>query len=120
MKFNGGQMTMIEDLIAQLENKLENIGTSIVGAKVEIDGFDFSFSGLHIRWNRLQVTNPKNTWKNSVETGTCEFNMEFWPLLSKKIIIENIQLSDFKTNTDRENDGKIEKKKIRHHRVAGT
>jgi uncharacterized protein (TIGR03545 family) len=93
-----------------LENKLENIGTSIVGAKVEIDALDFSFYGLHFRWKRLQVTNPGNTWKNMIETGKCEFNMEFWPLLSKKVIIENIQLSNFRTGTDRTSDGKIIKK----------
>jgi len=96
---------------AWLERQLEKLGTNAVGAKVEIDGFDFSFSGLHIRWERLQVTNPKKTMKNIMETGHCEFNMEFWPLLSKKIIIENVQVSNLQSDTDRETDGKIIKKK---------
>ena len=94
---------------AWLEHQLESLGTSAVGAKVEIDGFDFSFSGLHIKWERLQVTNPKKTMKNIVETGHCEFNMEFWPLLSKKVIIENVQVSDLQSDTDRETDGALTK-----------
>jgi uncharacterized protein (TIGR03545 family) len=96
---------------AWLEHQLESLGTNAVGAKVEIDGFDLSFIGLHIKWERLQVTNPKKTMKNMIETGHCEFNMEFWPLLSKKVIIENVQMSDLRSNTDRETDGKIVKKK---------
>lgn len=94
-----------------LESKLENTGSSIVGAKVEIDGLNLSFSGMHLSWNRLQVTDPKNTWTNIIETGKCEFNMEFWPLLSKKVIIENFQISEVRGNTERETDGKIPKKK---------
>ena len=94
-----------------LESKLENTGSSIVGAKVEIDGLDLSFSGMHLSWNRLQVTDPKNTWTNIIETGKCEFNMEFWPLFSKKVIIENFQISEVRSNTERETDGKIPKKK---------
>jgi uncharacterized protein (TIGR03545 family) len=96
---------------AWLERQLETLGTNAVGAKVEIDGFDFSFSGLHIRWERLQVANPKKTMKNIMETGRCEFNMEFWPLLSKKVIIENVQVSNLRSDTDRETDGKIIKPK---------
>jgi uncharacterized protein (TIGR03545 family) len=96
---------------AWLERQLESLGTNAVGAKVEIDGFDFSFIGLHIKWERLQVTNPKKTMKNIIDTGHCEFNMEFWPLLSKKVIIENVQVSDLRSDTDRATDGKIIKKK---------
>ncbi|MCD4693647.1 MAG: TIGR03545 family protein [Calditrichales bacterium] len=94
-----------------LESKMENTGSSIVGAKVEIDGLDLSFSGMNLSWNRLQVTDPKNTWTNIIETGKCEFNMEFWPLLSKKVIIENFQISEVRSNTERETDGKIPKQK---------
>ena len=95
-----------------LENKIEDTGSAINKAKVEIDGLDFSFTELKLKWDRLQVTDPKNTWKNIVETGTVEFDMEFLPLLSKKVIIENIQISDVRSGTQRETDGKIEKEKI--------
>ena len=91
-----------------MENKIENLGSSVAGAKVEVDNLDFSFSALKFRWDRIQVTDRKNTMKNLVETGVCEFDMEFWPLLSKKVIIENFTIADFRTNTDRQTDGKID------------
>jgi len=90
-----------------LEKNLEELGTSVAGAKVEIDNLDFSFLGPHLKWNRLQVTDPKDTWKNMFETGQVDFDMEFWPLLSKKVIIEAIEITDIRTNTERETDGKL-------------
>jgi len=44
-----------------IEKELENIGDQLIGAKVEIDNLDFSFTELYLSWRRLQVTNPKNT-----------------------------------------------------------
>ena len=65
-----------------LEKRLENLGSSIVGAKVEIDRLDVSLTGLHVRWDSLQVTDPKDTWTNMLATGKCEFDMEaFSPVL---------------------------------------
>ncbi len=93
-----------------LENQLEKAGSSVVGARVEIDGLDFSLFGSHLKWQRLQVTDPKHTMRNLFETGVCELNFEFWPLLSKKIIVENFQISDLKTNTPRVYDGALPKK----------
>ena len=93
-----------------LEHRLEDAGSAMVGAKVEIDGLDFSFTKARLQWNRLQVTNPKNTMRNLFETDKCDLNLEFWPLLSKKIIIENFEISGFKPNTPRTTDGKLPKK----------
>lgn len=94
-----------------LEKRLENLGSSIVGAKVEFDGLDLSLIGMHLKWDRLQVANPKKTMENMIETGECAFDIEFLPLLSKKVIIENFELSDLRTGTERKTDGYIEKKK---------
>ena len=93
-----------------LEGKLEDIGSSIVGAKVEIDNLDISITSLQFKWNRLQVTHPDHTMKNMIETEHCEFDMEFWPLLRKKLIIEDFQMQGLKTFTDRETDGALPKK----------
>ncbi len=94
-----------------LEKQLEKTGTAIVGARVEIDRLDFSLFGLHMRWDSLQVTNPKNTMKNILTTGQTEFDMQFGPLLKKKVIIDNIQMINVTSGTDRTTDGKVEKKK---------
>ena len=94
-----------------LENKLERTGTTIVGAKVQFDNVDFSFTGLHMRWDSLQVTNPKNTMKNIFTTGPTGFDMRLAPLFSQKVIIENIQMTNVTSGTDRTTDGKIEQKR---------
>ena len=94
-----------------LEKKLEVTGSNIVGARVEIDKFDVSLLGLHVKWDSLQVTDPQDTWKNVLTTGKCEFNMDFLPLLRKKVIIENVQTANLTSGTARTTDGKWEKKK---------
>ena len=92
-----------------LEKSIENTLSPMVGAKVEIDNLDLSLTDLHIKWDRIQVTNPRNTMTNLFETGTTEFDMEFIPLLSGKYIIENIRITDIRTNTPRETDGRLER-----------
>jgi len=94
---------------AWLESQIEETASGLHGAKIEIDNLDFSIFGPELKWDRLQVTDPKITMKNMIESGFCEFKMEFLPLLSKKVIIENIQLTGLLTNTDRETDGTISK-----------
>jgi uncharacterized protein (TIGR03545 family) len=90
-----------------LENKIEETGTALNGAKVDIDELEFSITELFIRWKRLQITDPGNTMMNRIETGKCEFDLEFLPLLSKKIIIESFTITDIRTNTKRTEDGAI-------------
>jgi len=92
-----------------IEAKAESAGSSVNGALVEIDNFDLSVFDMEVSWDRLQITNPNNTMKNKIETGKCAFDMEFIPLLSGKVIIEEFTISDVLTNTERETDGKIEK-----------
>ncbi len=92
-----------------LEKEIESVGTSINGAKVELDGFALSLIDLRMKWNRLQVTDPNNTWRNLFETEKTEFDLALLPLFSKKFIIENIQLEGLKFNTQRKTDGKVAK-----------
>ena len=59
-----------------IERVLEKAGESAVGAKVEIDNLKFNLAELSISLDRLQVTNPNDTWKNLFETGRMSFDME--------------------------------------------
>ena len=92
-----------------LENKIESLSTSLNGAKVEIDNLEISLTGLFIRWDRIQITDPKNTMKNRIETGKCDFDFEVLPLLSKKFIVESFVIKDIRTNTERTIDGALKK-----------
>lgn len=90
-----------------LESKLESLGESIVGAKVEIDHLNVSFTEVLVSWQRLQITDPQQTMQNMFETGLCRFDLEFWPLLSGKIIIEDFRMENLRTGMPRETDGKL-------------
>ena len=90
-----------------LEKQMESAGSSLVGAKVEFDGVRFSILGLKMKWEHLQVTDPKNTWYNLFETGNVEFDLDLEPLLYKKVIIENLQLDSLRFHSRRETDGKL-------------
>ena len=92
-----------------IEEQIELAATDMNKAKVELDGFKFSFTEGLISWNRLQVTDPKQTKKNLIETEKAKFKIEMFSLLSKKVIIENFQLSEFRLNTDRKTDGALPK-----------
>lgn len=90
-----------------LERQIEENASLVVGAKVEIDELDFSLTDLRMRWRRLQVTNPRDTWNNAFETGQVSFKMEVAPLLEKKYIIREVILHDLQLNTKRQTDGKL-------------
>lgn len=94
-----------------LENQLEDYGSAAVGANVEFDGVYFSVFGLQMSWERLQVTDPKNTMTNLFETARCDFDLDLIPLLSKKYIIEDFQLQGLRFHTPRETDGKLPEQK---------
>ncbi|MEA1986239.1 MAG: TIGR03545 family protein, partial [Candidatus Marinimicrobia bacterium] len=102
-----------------VERKLEDIGTSIVGAKVEIDNLDVNIFTLLFSWERIQITDPQNTMTNMAELGVCEFDMEFLPLLSGKYIIEDFVINDLRTGTPRETDGVIPKKEESEDKEPG-
>ena len=90
-----------------VERGLERTGTSMVGAKVEVDNLHFSLIDLAISLDRLQVTNPNDTWKNLFETGRMAFDMEPPPISRKKIVINDITVADIRIGTKRETDGRV-------------
>jgi uncharacterized protein (TIGR03545 family) len=95
-----------------LEQKIEAIGSDMVGAKVELDGFNVHFLTLQVGWGGLQVTDPDDTWRNMVQTGRAEFNLAAEPLFYKRLIIEALRLENIRTNTPRATDGEMPPKKV--------
>ena len=88
-----------------LEGRLEHRLSTMNGALVEIDEFTFNPTELKIGWSKLQVTNPKNTMQNTFETGKTELDIQFWPLFWNKVVVDNMQLTNFVMHTARETDG---------------
>lgn len=86
---------------------IESAGTRAVGAEVELDSVSFSFSSATLELNRLQVTNPDEPMRNSVEVGRIEFALNGYALLRRQFIAENMAVEGLRFNTERERSGEI-------------
>ena len=93
-----------------IENQVEKVASDVNGAKVEIDNLKFSIFGLSAGWDAIQVTNPGTPMKNLFETGKTGMNLEFMPLIRRKIVIDTLQITELKTNTNRKTSGELPKK----------
>jgi uncharacterized protein (TIGR03545 family) len=88
-----------------IEKSLE----TVTGAKVEVKKLHLDLFRLKISIGNLQITNPKDTWHNLVETQNISFQMAAEPLYSGKIVIEEVSIEDLMINTLRKTDGKLKK-----------
>lgn len=94
-----------------IERGIEKTGEAIVGAKVEMDGLHFNLFKMFVKWDRLQVTDPKNTMQNIVETGRTAFNIKSSALFKGRLIIEEITLAGVRSGTERVYDDALPEKK---------
>lgn len=95
-----------------VEEQLEYALSTTNGAMVEFDGFSVSFFGGKVGWNKFQMTDPENLMKNSFETGKTSVSISAWKLLQKKVIIQEISLSEIKTGSQRTKSGALPKEWI--------
>lgn len=92
-----------------IEHYIEKAGTSMVGAKVELDKADLSLFPLGLTLTRLQVTDPSSPMRNAVEAGRIAFLMDGVNLLLSKVTIDEMSVEGVRFNTQRESSGAIEK-----------
>ncbi len=90
-----------------VESGLESAGEAIVGAKVEIDNLSVALSPLGIEFDRLQVANPRDPWKNLFETGQVRCLLDFGQLLRGKYIVETVEVQELLLGTKRSTDGSL-------------
>ncbi|MCK5097336.1 MAG: TIGR03545 family protein, partial [Desulfobacteraceae bacterium] len=95
----------ILDLI--VKKYIEKEGTKAVGARVELKSVDVSLFPAGIDLFKLQVTNSQKPMENSVEIGHIQAIMEIFPLLKRKIIVNNMLFDKVRFNTVREYSGAI-------------
>ncbi len=94
-----------------VERAIEKTGTAIVGAKVELDSADLSLFPLGLKLNRLQVTNPDEPFRNTVEAQKLSFRINSLNLLRRKIIIEEMAAEGIQLDTPRKTSGALKKEK---------
>lgn len=94
----------------RIEKMFENIGQSVAGARVEIDNFHFSVLKMECSWNRLQIADKNDPWKNVLEIGRASFDLETRPLFWRRVIVKEMILENVRSGTQRKTDGSIPKK----------
>ena len=97
-------MLFIDSII---KSSIEYTGTSVVGAKVELDKAEFRFSPLGMQLTQLQVTNPEQPMQNIVDIKNINFNLDGLNLLRRKILINEMRVEGLKLNTARKTSGAI-------------
>ena len=90
-----------------VEYVIEDQGSKIVGAKVEVDSVDVTLLPLGIKLMRLQVTNPRNYMENAIEVGIMGFDMELFELLRRNVMINNLTMLGIQFGTPRKTPGDI-------------
>jgi uncharacterized protein (TIGR03545 family) len=86
---------------------VEDRASLAVGAKVEIGDLRSKIFGLSVDIQDLQVANPEEPMRNSVEVGSLAFDLGAAPLLKKKIVIERMKVLDLAWNTPRKTSGAL-------------
>ncbi len=90
-----------------VESGLELAGESVAGAKVEIDHLSITLSPVGISWQRLQVADANDPWRNLFETGKVRLALNFGQLLRSKYIVETMEVNDLILGTKRTTDGSL-------------
>jgi len=89
---------------------IENSGTKIVGAKVELEKADLSIFPIGLTLFGLQVTDPDEPMKNAVEIVRIAGTIDSLQLLRRKVIINEMSVDGVRFGTQRIRSGAISKK----------
>jgi hypothetical protein len=84
-----------------VERGVEAVGSTLVGAKVELGAADVSLVPLGIELRHLEVANPDEPMRNAVEVARIAFGMEALQLLRRKVIIDEMTADGVRFNTER-------------------
>ncbi len=90
-----------------------NSGEEIFKSVVDIKKVDVQLLRSRLEIHGVQIADKDNEFKNLFEAEKIVFDYEFIPLLMKKVIIDNIELSGFATGTKRGKSGKLPEKRIK-------
>lgn len=86
---------------------IEQTGTKLVGAKVELDDADVTLFPLGVTLTRLQVTNPDEPMTNALEVARIAGHLDPMQLLHRKVIIEEMTMDGLRLGTPRRSSGAI-------------
>jgi len=90
-----------------IKSVIENQGSKVVGAEVDLGSADFSFFPAGLALNRLQITNPDDPLRNIVEIDRLAMSIDPLPLLQRKVIIPEMTAEGIRPDTARKKSGAL-------------
>ena len=90
-----------------LDTAIESTGSAVVGARVELDGLNLDLVHLDARFNRLQITNPRDTWRNVIEFGPSRFDVRAEPLVWNRFVVDEFSVTGIRMNAPRRSNGAL-------------
>lgn len=91
-----------------IKQAIERTGASVVGAKVELDAVDFRPWDGVVHLTRLRVANPEAPMRNLMEADQISVDLLLEPLLTKKIVVQNLAVTGVRFDTPRKTSGALE------------
>jgi uncharacterized protein (TIGR03545 family) len=88
---------------------IEKVGTSLVGAEVDVNQANVKLIPLGITLNGLQVTNPQAPATNSLECTRIAFSLDSLNLLRRKVIVNEMAIEGVRFATPRKRPGAVPK-----------
>jgi len=92
-----------------LKTAIEQGGSQLVGAKVEVDDAAIQFNPLGFEITHLQVTDPEHPMRNMVEFASINGHMDLGKLLTGNVIIDQLNALGMRLDTARQSSGALPK-----------
>ena len=102
----GGVVYLLLD--GAVERAVEDTGSDIVGARVDLDIADLRLREGRIVLEGLQVANPDAPFTNLVEASDITIDIDVEPLLQKKLVADTVVVRGIRFGTPRETSGALE------------
>ncbi|BCS97469.1 hypothetical protein DSLASN_31010 [Desulfoluna limicola] len=80
---------------------LQKSGETLMGAEVSVEGLDVGPVSLDLAWERLDIADAKDPWKNLVETGPGRLTFAWAPLLKGCFVVESLTAEGVVVGGDR-------------------
>ena len=93
---------------ALVERSVEDTGAYWTGARVDVASADIRPLDGVVSLTGLQVANPNRPMKNLLEAESITADLMLGPLLEKKIVVQRVDVSGVRFDTDREISGELE------------
>src|SRR5919198_5900700 len=95
---------LFADTIARHES--EQVGTELLGAKVEINDLHLDLAHGKVRIAGLTIASPHEAFRNLVQADELVADLDMVPLTEKKLVINRLAANGLRFGTPRETDGR--------------